>query len=98
MALLFALRVILIALESCDGPNQFVGQKENRARYKFLFTDSQYYLLFIVVLVPIVIDAMLRFVLLLIIMFSMENRVLKKKLINDKFTLIMCIMDIIGSH
>jgi hypothetical protein len=95
-AALSLLRVLEIAFESCDGPNQYSGRMLNNARYHFFLTDIQYWKLYIACMVPLIIDAVARMVMLGFLVFVPENNFLLRKLQKDNLEMFLLFADIVG--
>jgi hypothetical protein len=92
---LVVIHVLAVGLKTCDGPNQYVG-RENHATYSFLLSADGYFVVDLVCLIPLVIDAAGRCLLLVFIFFSRENRSLRNQLIADSFASFLLACDIIG--
>jgi hypothetical protein len=95
-AWLAILRVLEIAFESCDGPNQYVGRATDNSRYHFFLTDRQYWRLYIACMVPIIIDAVGKMVMLGFLFFAKENNALFYKLKQDGLERFLLMADILG--
>ncbi len=80
-------------MESCDGPNQYRG-RENMARFKYLFTFEEYWKFYLSLMIPIVLDAVVRVITLFYILAYKENKALKSKMMQDLFTFVLYIADI----
>lgn len=89
------LRIMEIAVESVNGPNQYRGRL-NRSRYNFLYTDQEYFQMYIIFFVPLIIDAFARVVLILLLMCEEENRGLYIKFKRDISERIMFFADTVG--
>lgn len=94
-AWLVAIHILAIGIESCDGPNQYTN-RPNRAKYPFLLTADGYWVVELVCLIPLVIDACGRIVLGFFIFFVPENRKIRAKLLGDYFNATLYAMDIVG--
>ena len=88
-------RVLEIAFESCDGPNQYKGRQDN-ARYTFFFTDNQYWTLYIACMVPLIMDAVARLVMLGFVIFATENNALYHALKKDGLEMFLLFADVVG--
>lgn len=89
-------RVLEIAFESCDGPNQYVGRAVDNSRYYFFLTDSQYWKVYIACMVPLIIDAVGRMVMLGFVIFASENNALYHTLRQDGLEMFLLFADIVG--
>lgn len=89
-------RVLEIAFESCDGPNQYVGRELDNSRYYFFLTDSQYWKVYIACMVPLIIDAVGRLVMLGFVVFASENNALYHTLRQDGLEMFLLFADIVG--
>ncbi len=89
------LHILMVGLESCDGPNQYTGRL-NRSSYSFLLNENGYWTVTLVCLLPLVIDTGGRVILLLFIFLFGENEKLKQKLLSDTFSLCLLIGDVVG--
>lgn len=94
MNILVLVRITAIGLESCDGPNQY-HNRIDRSRYKFLLSYEQYFELYIVCMVPLIIDAFCR-VVMLSLLFLEENRPVCKRFLRDKLQAFLFFADIIS--
>lgn len=90
------MRILAIALESCDGPNWYHDREINQARYRFLLTYQQYWELYITCMVPLVLDAIGRVITLCFLIFAKENREIYLKLVNDNFEIILFVFDTVS--
>lgn len=95
-AWLSIVRVLEIAFESCDGPNQYVGRTLDNSRYYFFLTDRQYWRCYIACMVPIIIDAVGKMIMLGFVTFASENNALYYKLKQDKLECFLLLADILG--
>jgi hypothetical protein len=95
-AWLAIIRVLEIAFESCDGPNQYVGRAQDNSRYHFFLTDRQYWRLYIACMVPIIIDAVSKMIMLGFVVFARENNALFYKLKKDGLEVFLLIADVLG--
>lgn len=95
IATLVAVHILLIGLESCDGPNQYVG-RENRSKFDFLLTKFQYDMIDFVCFVPLLIDSASRLLLLIVILLFSENAPIRSKLLGDKFNFLLYIFDVVS--
>lgn len=89
-------RILEIGLESCNGPNQYYNRPVNRAQYKFLLTADHYWDVYVAFMVPLIIDAAARIVLLFFIAFGEEHEELLKKIMTDKLEVFLFFCDIFG--
>lgn len=87
-------RVLEIGLESCNGPNQYYGRDVNNAQYKFLLTAAHYWDVYVALMVPLIIDALGRVVMLCFIAFGEENKPLLRKILDDKLETVLFAADI----
>lgn len=90
------IRVLEIAFESCDGPNQYVGRPTDNSRYHFFLTDNHYFQLYIACMVPLIIDAVGRGIMIGFIVFASENNALLQELREDGLEVFMLFADIVG--
>jgi hypothetical protein len=96
LSLLVALRIIEIAVESTNGPNQYAHRAINRAQYSFLFTDSQYFTIYVLLFVPLIVDGLLRVYIVYLVLRHSENAAFKR-IFRDSWTeKFMFIADVIG--
>lgn len=95
-AWLSVVRVLEIAFESCDGPNQYVGRAVDKSRYHFFLTDNQYFKVYVACMVPIIIDAVSRGIMLGFLVFASENNALLADLKKDSLQVFMLFADIVG--
>ncbi len=70
-AIAFVFRVLFIGLETCDGPNQYTGRKD-LSRFNLL-TEDQYWIAYIVFMLPLIIDAIARIFMIVSMKFSKDN-------------------------
>lgn len=96
-AWLAILRVLEIAFESCDGPNQYVGRPTDNSRYHFFLTDNQYWKLYIACMVPMIIDAVGKLIMLSFIVLVSENNALYYKLRKDRLEQFLLFADVVGT-
>jgi hypothetical protein len=89
------LHLLIVGLETCDGPNQYPKADRSKATYSFLLTDDEYWIATCVVTIPLLIDAILRFILLICI-FTAENPILRNKLTSSYFNLTLAIFDVVS--
>ena len=89
-------RVLEIAFESCDGPNQYAGRPTDNSRYHFFLTDGEYFKVYVACMVPLIIDAVGRFIMLLYMYFFPENNALMAELKKDSLQMFMLFADIVG--
>eukprot|EP01032_Pedospumella_encystans_P017450 gene17450-19885_t len=89
-------RVLEIAFESCDGPNQYVGRPVDRSRYYFFLTDDQYFKVYVACMVPLIIDAVGRGIMAGFLVFASENNALLAELKEDSLQVFMLFADIVG--
>lgn len=89
-------RILAIGLESCDGPNQYYNRPTNNARFKFLLTESEYWAIYIAVMVPLVIDTFARVVTLAFVCFGDENAEIFEILKSDKLEIFLFTSDVVG--
>jgi hypothetical protein len=88
-------RVMEIGVESVNGPNQYRGRL-NRSRYDFLFSDEQYYQIYIACFIPLIIDAFVRVIMFLLLICEEENRGLYIKFKRDFSEKAMFFADTVG--
>ena len=88
-------RILEIGLESCNGPNQYRGRK-NMAQYNFLLSADHYWDAYVAFMVPLIIDAAGRLVLLGFIYFGDEHEDLLEKISEDGLEIFLFICDIMG--
>lgn len=96
MAWLVLISLLKIGLESCDGPNWYTDRRES-ASYPFLLTSGGYWTVTLFTQIPLVIDDVGRFTLLLCVLLDRRtNRRLVDALEADKFVLLLLFCDIVG--
>eukprot|EP01035_Chromulina_nebulosa_P038007 gene38007-51328_t len=88
-------RILEIGLESCNGPNQYVN-RPNNAQYKFLLTADHYWDAYVAFMVPLIIDAAGRAVLLGFVYFGDEHEDLLEKISKDGLEIFLFICDFLG--
>lgn len=93
---LIALRIVCLLLESCDGPNQYYGRSVDHAQYSFLLTEPQYFHLYIACFSPILLDAVMRFILVLLISLEPENLPIYKRFVSDRTEIVMFVCDVVS--
>jgi hypothetical protein len=95
LTLLVSLHLLIVGLETCDGPNQYPDGDRSHATYKFLMTDEEYWTATCCVTIPLVIDAAFR-IILLICVFTAENPILRRKLMRSTFNMTLTALDFIS--
>ncbi len=93
---LVVIRIIEIGVESVNGPNQYHNRKVNRSRYNFLFTDEEYFHVYIMCFVPLIIDGFARVVLMVLMMCERENKGLYIKFKKNMTERILFVSDTFG--
>lgn len=93
---LVVVRIIEIGVESVNGPNQYHNRKINRSRYDFLFTDEEYFHVYIMCFVPLIVDGFARIVLLVLMMYEEENKGLYLKFKKSLTERILFMADTVG--
>ena len=97
LAILALLLIFIRALESADGPNHYDG-RINRATLPFLPNAHTYWLIEVIASVPVLVDALIRVCVVFLLMTNRkEYREIRKKLIQDNFTLILMSFDILSA-
>lgn len=96
IAWLAVIRVLEIAFESCDGPNQYAGRPVDNSRYHFFLTDEHYFQLYIACMVPLIMDAVGRGIMVGFIICVSENNALLHELREDGLQVFMLFADIVG--
>jgi len=95
LTVLVSIHILAIALETCDGPNQYTDRVD-QSRYTFLLKADQYDTLNLLCMLPICADAFFRVVALLYLYFGKENIKIYNAFRNDHFTVGLFVMDIVG--
>lgn len=89
------MRVLELSLETVDGPNYYNGRKD-MSKFKFLLSDEQYWILYIAFMIPLILDAVGRLVLLILITCQAENIALYDTFTADRLEMYMFCCDILG--
>lgn len=96
IAILVICHNIVIALETSDGPNQYAGRID-KSKFRFLLDELQYFFLDLGIMVPVLLDATLRFFLILVIIFKKENHILLTNILKDPFNMILFMGEVFGT-
>lgn len=89
------MRVLELSLETVDGPNYYGGRKD-MSKFKFLLSEDQYWILYIAFMIPLILDAVGRLVLLVLITCQAENIALYEIFTSDRLEMCMFTCDILG--
>lgn len=87
--------LIVICLETCDGPNKYNG-RPNMARFKFLLTTNQYGTVEEAIMIPLALESAFRLVMLALIYIPKDNAPIRKRLKADTFVIFLLVCDILG--
>jgi len=89
------MRVLELSLETVDGPNYYDGRKD-MSKYAFLLSKEKYWVVYIAFMIPLILDAVGRVLLLLLITCQAENIALYEAFVADRLEMTMFCCDILG--
>jgi len=96
MAFLVVMYMLVLTLQSLDGPNHYEGRVE-MSSYGFLMTDQSYFYALLGCMVPLLIDSFGKVILLLQLRFNSDNAPLYDIYKTHNFDVVTTWMDIIGT-